>query len=144
MKTVDETIKHLQQQGEDSQFIFVANPTIIEDVIYIDGRKVDNLLIHIRQGAYLVLPQIVYYTSMLDDDSMDFISTVSVAKNLIGYNSEDIHLVVDRKIPEDHGLSDIVLPNQITNMNQYVETLKDMDYVKRCEDFFGGQIIELE
>jgi hypothetical protein len=29
-------------------------------------------------------------------------------------------------------------------MNQYVETLKDMDYVKRCEDFFGGQIIELE
>lgn len=144
MKTVDETIKHLQQQGEDSQFIFVANPTIIEDVIYIDGRKVDNLLIHIRQGAYLVLPQIVYYTSMLDDDSMDFISTVSVAKNLIGYNNEDIHLVVDRKIPEDHGLSDIVLPNQITNMNRYVETLKNMDYEKRCEDFFGGQIIELE
>jgi hypothetical protein len=80
MKTVDETIKHLQQQGEDSQFIFVANPTIIEDVIYIDGRKVDNLLIHIRQGAYLVLPQIVYYTSMLDDDSMDFISTVRLRR----------------------------------------------------------------
>ena len=80
----------------------------------------------------------------MDDEMMDFHSSCWLAKDSIGYEPENIHLIIDRTIPDDHGLAPEVLESLTSNFERFVQTLKEMDDAYRAEKWFGGEIIELE
>lgn len=92
------TLEQLLEDFGDDSFVIIVKATT-EEKVYIDDKLLENGSItgYLRKGAYYMLPKIVCYLPPIWEKIETKLNT---AYSLIGYEEEDIHLIIDTK-PED-------------------------------------------
>ncbi len=142
MENIEDAIERIATN--DSQFIMVCELTTHEEneKVYMDGKLLEDgkYFLHLIENKYETLPTIVYYCDWADSET--FYYSLGGASSIHQYRKENIHLIFDTTIPENHNMSPEVLKNKCDLLDYRISDFQnDIDLRKK---YIGGELVVIE